>query len=878
MTNRQDTSQSGLSRFAVPVLAAVVLLQALGLVLTTLREGTPLGTWMFILLKWSEATSIVLERAGTLVAVLASLAAVSVRRPLPRLLAAGVVSAWFTALALGEWRIGGAPFTSLALPAHATRIVAPLLLALWDRRAVAKWALRVGIALTFAIHGWEAYQLHPGFIDFLLAADLRLFGLGLEQQGAELLLRLIGALDVVLAALVLTGRDFRPVLAWAAVWGVVTALSRVVQGGEGAAHMALIRAANGGLPLVLLLLTERPNLKPNLPRWSGRLARVALPLALLLVLPLAANAQALSGANPGHLRVVWTVDPAHRATVSWSTSSAGTTHEVYLDTQPRGGNLSAYARKVKAATNGVYLDGGASYHHADVTGLEPSTTYYFVVVSDGKASPERHFLTAPADDRPFRLLSGGDSRSGIAERRRINQLMARQLDQDPGIIAFAHGGDYNENPAVWSEWSGWLEDHALTFSSNGRVLPIIPARGNHEGDAKMFNQVFGFPGGTANDYYVTKLGANVTFITLDTAASIGGDQSKWLEQQLQAAQSSRWIVPSYHRPAFPAVKTASGALQFWVPLFEKYNVDVVCESDGHVLKRTVPIRNGKQDPTGIVYVGEGGLGVSQRTPVSQWYLKAPGMAKSAHHVQVFSFTPEKLVYEARGINGNTEDTYSFQPRRTGTSTPAPTPTPAPAPAEAPALASVTARSETQVAVTFSLDLDPASAVLGAFQLAPAAEVRDVALEGARTVVLTTGALRSGGEYVLSVTGVRSSAGGTLAGTAKASFVAPTKSPEPEGPPTSEPTPSEPTTPTPTPSEPTTPAPSTPAPTTPEPSTPETPEPSTPEAQPEVPLDEVDGQRPPSAGCSSVAGGAWVWASVAFAALAARKRRRSRPSA
>ena len=79
-------------------------------------------------------------------------------------------------------------------------------------------------------------------------------------------------------------------------------------------------------------------------------------------------------------------------------------------------------------------------------------------------------------------------------------------------------------------------------------------------------------------------------LVLDTNVSIGGDQRTWLEQRLQEAQAGRWIIPHYHEPAYPAVKTPSAAREFWVPLFEQYGADLACESDGHILKRTVPLR------------------------------------------------------------------------------------------------------------------------------------------------------------------------------------------------------------------------------------------------------------------------------------------------
>lgn len=670
-TATQDGNDQRLTRFARGALAVALLAQMAGLLLALPRAGTSIGTWIFLDTSLGEPASILIERSCSLLALGGSLLAIFARPPVARWVGAGVASAWFAALAIAETHNGGAPFTELALGAHATRFAAPLVLAAWDRVEVTRWLLRVSVSLTFLMHGFEALNLHPQFIDYLLATDRRLFGLGLEQSGAEIMLRIIGVSDVVLAGLVLTGRDFRPVLAWAAFWGVVTASSRVVQGGAPALHHTLIRTANGGLPFVLLLISRRTLMKTNFTGVVGRFARVALPM-LALALPFTAKAQAIDGRNPAHLRIVWTEDPAHRATLSWSTQNAGATHEVYLDTQPRGGDLGAYAHKVTAAQNGAYGggSGGPFYHHANVAELQPATTYYFVVVSDGVASPERHFVTAHTDDRPFRLLSGGDSRNGTQVRQAMNRLMAAMVEKDPGTLALAHGGDYIQSSNDWKEWNEWLTDHALTTTAAGRLLPVIPVRGNHEGNGSMFNEIFGFPGGDEVDYFVTKLGANTRMIVLDTNVSIGGDQTTWLEQQLQEAQAGRSILPNYHRPAYPAVKEPSGARQFWVPLFEQYNVDLAFESDGHVLKRTVPIRNDQLDPTGVVYVGEGGLGVDQRRPISAWYLNAPGVAKSAHHLQRVSIAPDQLVYEAIGMDGATvEDRYELQPRRAGVTVP-----------------------------------------------------------------------------------------------------------------------------------------------------------------------------------------------------------------
>ena len=64
--------------------------------------------------------------------------------------------------------------------------------------------------------------------------------------------------------------------------------------------------------------------------------------------------------------------------------------------------------------------------------------------------------------------------------------------------------------------------------------------------------------------------------------------AKFLEENLEAAQNtSQWILTQYHNPAWPAVYVPANS-KAWVPLFEKYKVDVAIECDGHVIKRTVP--------------------------------------------------------------------------------------------------------------------------------------------------------------------------------------------------------------------------------------------------------------------------------------------------
>lgn len=422
------------------------------------------------------------------------------------------------------------------------------------------------------------------------------------------------------------------------------------------------------------------------PLLKYRLFVVFVLLVGMSTNPAVAQNRAANTSSKGieHARVVWMKNPAHEAVVSWSTREAGKQHRVHYDTRPRKGKTAAYAHTVNTFRDGQFTtvseDAGVTvptfYHHAHLEGLEPSTTYYLVIESDGNVSREYHFITAPDDDRPITVLHGGDSRLGGSregddpfdhdERQAMNLRIAALVEQHPEIVALAHGGDYCVR-AELRYIDRWLTDFELVTTKDGRLLPIIPTRGNHDMSVG-FEEMFAWPEKQNEHYFTTQLSGEVTLVTLNTETSMGGYQRDWLKEQLaQLRPDNQWVFVQYHRPAYTSVKNpqrSGNQRQFWVPLFEQYNVDLVCESDDHALKRTLPIRDGKPDlENGITYIGDGGLGVPQRKPdPTRWWLQEPGFATAAHHVFMLEFTPDKLHVRAIGMDGDVLKEFELMPR------------------------------------------------------------------------------------------------------------------------------------------------------------------------------------------------------------------------
>ena len=387
-----------------------------------------------------------------------------------------------------------------------------------------------------------------------------------------------------------------------------------------------------------------------------------------------------------HPRVTWTENPAKHAIISWTSTQLGKENYVLYDTLT--GLNSQKSLQTKSVKDGKismremdYTEGVPEgyFHHAELFNLMPSTTYYFKFCTDGICSDEFNFLTAPVQDIAFSIISGGDSRLGgekpryagrtpHVERQEMNRIIASLTEEDPSVLAFAHGGDYCTT-ADWRHLYWWFEDHELTITKDKRILPLIIARGNHEHEIGFLENFW--LGEISNEnsdgyFFMTQLSPSAALITLNTETSMAGNQLEFLEETLEESrQDFKWMFTQYHKPAYPAVKDYDRedfyhVRRYWVPLFEQYKISMAWESDGHSLKKTSPLLDGKVNPEGIIYVGEGGLGVPQRKPdVGRWYFSDGSLVESAHHVWKIDVLDSVTHATAIGIKKDTLHAFSI---------------------------------------------------------------------------------------------------------------------------------------------------------------------------------------------------------------------------
>ena len=309
-------------------------------------------------------------------------------------------------------------------------------------------------------------------------------------------------------------------------------------------------------------------------------------------------------------------NPATSIVIGWNQTS-GNSPTVYYGTTDYGTTYSNYPSSKSPDRTVSYK--GMNNTFARLTDLQPNTAYYFVI-KDSQGTSERFwFKTAPADKSRLSFIAGGDSRNNRTPRQNANRLVAKLK---PHAVLF--GGDMTDSDSS-SQWQTWFNDWQLTTASDGRMFPIVAARGNHEDSNNSIYNLFDVP--SSSVYYAITFGDNlVRTYTLNTEISISGNQTSWLQNDLNANSGAIWKIAQYHKPMRPHVSYKSeGNSQYnnWAQLFYDKNVKLVIECDAHTVKTTWPVRPStgsgsdegfvRDDQNGTVYAGEGCWGAPLRS-------------------------------------------------------------------------------------------------------------------------------------------------------------------------------------------------------------------------------------------------------------------------
>ena len=366
-----------------------------------------------------------------------------------------------------------------------------------------------------------------------------------------------------------------------------------------------------------------------------------------------------SSVVPFGRHIAYGADPTTQMAVSWQVPTAVKNPFIRVGTSPwdLGERIEAEVRALTTLRTDVVsidnVDPSASstieqyYLHATLKNLKPGETYYYSVGHNGFDRPKpsfatsvKSFTTAPHGREPFTFTAFGDQGVTYDAVATENLVAAQQpaFHLVAGDICYAEASGSGlitdpYDPRIWDAY----------FAQIAPVAAEIPWQvgvGNHEMEAwyspdgygGQFSR-FAFP--TPNTTYFAFSYGNVAFISLDgndvcyempaNRGFTADAQTAWLEKQLAGVRTAGidFVVVYFHYCAYSTcVNNGSegGVREQWVPLFDKYGVDLVISGHNHIYERTDPIRSGAAtsaapigatvDPAtqGTTYVVAGGAG------------------------------------------------------------------------------------------------------------------------------------------------------------------------------------------------------------------------------------------------------------------------------
>lgn len=337
-----------------------------------------------------------------------------------------------------------------------------------------------------------------------------------------------------------------------------------------------------------------------------------------------------SGAPPvTGLHLQFGADASTEVVVSWHTPVPVARSGVEIGSADDGLGLlvPAVTRRYRDAASGstVYA------HHARIAGLRPDTHYVYAAQHSGATAELGTVRTAPRGRAALRFTSFGDQSTPT-----LDASVARAFGRDDPSSPFAGditsavehaaplfnlvNGDLcyaNLSRDRVKSWSDWFENN----SRSARYRPWMPAPGNHENEFgngpfgyRAYQTYFALPDSGADAelrglFYAFTAGA-VRVISLandDICYQDGGnsyvrgysagDQKRWLEAELARTRADRdidWVVVCMHQTAVSTGNRTNGAdlsiRENWLPLFDRYGVDLVVCGHEHHYERTHAIR------------------------------------------------------------------------------------------------------------------------------------------------------------------------------------------------------------------------------------------------------------------------------------------------
>ena len=321
------------------------------------------------------------------------------------------------------------------------------------------------------------------------------------------------------------------------------------------------------------------------------------------------------------------------------------------------------------------------YYSGLIHNLNPNTTYVYRVGSDSVWSEWNQFKTGKGDTELFKFVFFGDPQN--ENKNHVSRVFREAFRTAPDADFWLFTGDLLAAPH-----DELMDEFFFAGDFMFRSIPIVMTPGNHDREflikdggyvldkrgnprfgreiSELFKVSFTLPenGPSPNietSFYYDYQGAR--FILIDSNKRDSLDiQIPWLENLLKN-NPNEWTIVAFHHPIFSSGgdRDNDETRNAFMPLFDKYNVDLVLTGHDHTYSRSFKLNSGKkinEGEKGTVYV----VSVSGPKMYSVNERKDNIMAKYGGHVQLFqviSVDHNKLSYKSYTATGKLYDEFEL---------------------------------------------------------------------------------------------------------------------------------------------------------------------------------------------------------------------------
>lgn len=297
-----------------------------------------------------------------------------------------------------------------------------------------------------------------------------------------------------------------------------------------------------------------------------------------------------SSATPDQIHLSWSSDPTTSMDIAWRTDTTVNQSDVKFRIKGTTDEQSVFGEKVRLEDRMLANDRYVNHFTAKLSNLKPGTTYEYVVGDKADWKDASAFNTA-ANDNSYSFIWFGDTHFSP----KFGEILHLSYEKHPDAAFYSIVGDLVSDGLFRNQWDDLFE-YSRGVMNN---IPLMAVPGNHDNraglGAQLFRDQFSYPLNAPDDIPTEQTYSftykNTLFLMID-ATSPMEPQTPWIEKQL-AESKATWKIAMFHFPPYNWEEPYPDIQKAWVPLFDKYHVDMVFGGHIHYYMRSKPMKGGQ---------------------------------------------------------------------------------------------------------------------------------------------------------------------------------------------------------------------------------------------------------------------------------------------